>query len=107
MPTLEEMVAQLPPRPTRMQERPKNPELAVEHDRFVAMLPELMKTIPGKWIAMHEGEIVAVGDDEVDALTEAGEKQPGIHHLARLVTGQPIPIDRLPLLRETVRGSAP
>ena len=107
MPTLEEMVSKLRPRPTRMQERPKNPELAVEHDRFVAMLPELLKTIPGKWIAMHEGEIVAVGDDEVDALTLAGERQPGVFHLSRLVTDQPIPIDRLPLMRETVREDAP
>jgi hypothetical protein len=48
MPTLEELVAKLPPRPTRMQERPTHPELAAEHDRFVEMLPELLKTIPGK-----------------------------------------------------------
>lgn len=106
MPTLEELVAQLPPRPTRMQQRPTDPELAVEHERFVEMLPELMKTIPGKWIAMKDGVIVAVGEDEVDALTEAGEKQPGVFHLSRLVTDQPIPIDRLPLLREVVGGTA-
>jgi hypothetical protein len=52
MPTLEELVAQLPPRPTRMQERPKNPELAAEYDRFMGLLPELLKTIPNKWVAM-------------------------------------------------------
>ena len=104
MPTLEELVARLPPRPTRMQQRPVHPKLAAEHDRFVAMLPELLKTIPGKWIALHEGEIVAVADDEVDALTAAGEKQPGVLHHACFVTDQPIPIDRLPLLREVHGG---
>jgi len=105
MPTLEELVAQLPPRPTAYQRRPVHPELAAEHDRFVAMLPELMKTIPGKWIAMHNGEIVAVGDDEVDALTDAGEKQPGVLHYSCCVTDQPLPIDRLPLMSELSGGA--
>jgi len=87
-------------RPKAYQRRPVNPELAAEHDRFVEMLPELMKTIPGKWIAMHNGEIVAVGEDEVDALTDAGERQPGVLHYSCCVTDQPLPIDRLPRYRE-------
>ncbi len=100
MPTLEEMVAQLPPRPTRMQERPTHPELAVEHDRFVAMLPELLKTIPGKWIAMRDGEVLAVGDSEVRVLTAAHRTHPGILTLAVKVTDLPLPIERLPIMRE-------
>lgn len=107
MPTLEELVAKLPPRPTRMQERPTHPELAAEHDRFVEMLPELLKTIPGKWIAMKDGRIVAVGDDEVDALTDAGEKQPGVLFLSRLVTDQPLDIERLRGPREVPRHLPP
>jgi hypothetical protein len=46
-----------------------------------------------------------VGDDEVDALTSAGEKQPGVFHLSWMVTDQPIPIDRLPLMREMSGGA--
>ena len=100
MPTLEELVAKLPPRPTRMQERPTHPELAVEHDRVVAMLPELLKTIPGKWIAMRDGQILAVGDSPVRVLTAANRIRPGVHLLSRLVTDQPLPIERLPVYRE-------
>jgi len=100
VPTVEELVAKLTP-PTAYQRRPVNPELAAEHGRFVAMLPELMKSIPGKYVAMNDVEIVTVADDEVDALTEAGEKQPGVVHLARMATDQPIPIDRLILYRRT------
>jgi len=100
MPTLEELVAKLPPRPTRMQERPAHPELAAEYDRFVEMLPELMKTIPGKWIAMHGGEILAVGDSEVRVLTDAYRAHPERLTLAVKVTDQPLPIERLPSVRE-------
>lgn len=107
MPTLEELIAKLPPRPTRMQERPTHPELAAEHDRFVEMLPELMKTIPGKWIAMHGGEIVAVGDSEVRVLTEAYRAHPERLTLAVKVTDQPLPIERLPSLRERPARGGP
>lgn len=86
------------------QRRPVHPELAVEHDRFVAMLPELMKTIPGKWIAMNAGEIVATADDEVGALTAAYRLRPGVLFLSRLVTDGPIPMDRLPTVRERPRS---
>ena len=104
MPTLEEMVSKLRPRPTRMQERPTHPELAVEHDRFMEMLPELLKTIPGKWIAMRDGEILAVGDSPVRVLTAANRIRPGVHLLSRLVTDQPLPIERLPVCRERPRS---
>lgn len=93
------------PRPTRMQPRPSHPEMAAEHDRFVAMLPELMETIPGKYVALRDGEILAVADDEVSALTAAHRVRPGVMILARRVTDQPIPVERLPILRP-VAGAA-
>ena len=92
---------------TTTQRRPTHPELAVEHDRFLEMLPELMKTIPGKYIAMKDGEIVAVADDEVGALTAAYRLRPGVLFLARLVTDQPIPIEWLKGFRELPRLPAP
>lgn len=97
----------LRPRPTRMQSRPLHPELAVEHDRFVEMLPELMKTLRDKWIALKDGEIVAVGDSEVRALTAANRLRPGVMFLARKVTDQPLPIERLPILRECPKNTLP
>ena len=89
----------IPTRPSRMQSRPLHPEMAAEHDRFLAMLPELMKTIPGKHVALRDGQILAVADDEVSALTAARRVRPGVMILARLVTDQPIPVERLPILR--------
>ena len=86
--------------PKAFPRRPVHPELAAEHDRFQELLPELLKTHRDKWIAMKDGQIVAVGEDEVDVLTQAGEKQPGVLHHARLVTDQPLPIMRSGKFRE-------
>jgi len=89
----------LAPRPARMQARPTHPEMAAQHDRFIALLPELMKSVPGKYVAMRDGQVLAVADDEVSALTAAHRLRPGVMILARLVTDQPIPVERLPILR--------
>ena len=68
------------------------------------MLPELLKSIPDKWIAMKDGEILAVADDEVGALTTAGRAHPHLLTLAVKVTDGPIPMDRLPIRREIARS---
>ncbi len=92
----------IPARPSRMQARPLHPEMAAEHDRFVTMLPDLLKSVPGKYVAMRDGQILAVADDEVSALTAAHRLRPGVMILARLVTDQPIPVERLPILRPRI-----
>lgn len=90
----------LRPRPGRMQSRPTHPELALEHDRFIEMLPELMKTHKDKWVALKGGKIVAVADEENAAGTAAYRMLGGVLFLVRKVTDQPLPIERLPRLRE-------
>src|SRR6266853_2032557 len=50
--------------PREFPTRPIHPELAREFDEFQAMLPELLKTHRGKYVAMWHGKIVASGDNE-------------------------------------------
>ena len=42
-----------------------------EMERFRAALPELLKTLPGKWVVFKDGEVRSVHDDE-DAAFLAG-----------------------------------
>ncbi len=79
--------------------RPTNPKLATEHDAFLCMLPELLKQYPGRYVALHQGAVVAVGDTEIATLNEAHSREPGALVLVRKVTDQPEPIERLPSFR--------
>jgi hypothetical protein len=101
-----EFTVTLPPdnRPKVFPSRPTHPQLAEEFDAFERMLPELMKQYAGKYIALRGGEVVAVGDSEVGALTAAHHARPGELTYARLVTDQPQPIERIPSFREIPKG---
>ena len=87
----------LPPddRPRVFPNRPTHPKLAAEHDAFERMLPDLMKQYAGKYVAIHDGGVVAVGNSSVDVLTAARVRFPGVLVLDRLVTDQPQPIPRI------------
>ena len=97
----QEFVVTLPEdtRPRVYPSRPTHPVLATEHDAFQKLLPELMKTHAGKYVAVSGGEVVAVADSEVGALTEAHRVKPDALALVRRVTDQPQPLPRIPSLR--------
>jgi hypothetical protein len=84
---------------------PTHPKLAREHDAFRAMLPDLMRDHPGRHVAIHNGEVIAVGDSTVAVLTAAERTHPGAFPLVRLVSDQPRPPERLPSIRRP-RGAA-
>jgi hypothetical protein len=42
-----------------------------EYMAFLRLLPELLKTIPGKYVAVHHGEVVSTGDTSVEAAMQA------------------------------------
>ena len=92
----------LPPdnRPKVFPSRPTHPELAAEFDAFERLLPDLMERYAGKYVALRGGEVVAVADSEVGALTAAHQLKPGVLTYARLVTDQPQPIPRITTRRE-------
>src|SRR4051812_39152347 len=57
-------------RPKAFPLRPTNAVLAAEFDAFERMLPELMKQYAGKYVALRDGAVVAVGDTKIDVATE-------------------------------------
>ena len=87
-------------RPRAFPRRPTHPQLAAEHDAFEQLLPELLKTHRGRYVAVSNGVVAAVGDSEVDVLTRAHEADPTALPLARLVTDKPQPIPRAGGVRE-------
>ena len=84
--------------------RPTHPKLAAEHDAFQQLLPDLLATLRDKYVAVHDGVVVAVADTEIEALNRAVASAPGTIPLVRLVTDQPQPIPRSPGFR-VVRAS--
>jgi hypothetical protein len=101
-----EFTVTLPPdgRPKVFPSRPTHPQLAAEFDTFERKLPELMRQHAGKYVALHNGEVVAVAESEVGALTAASQQFPGELVYARLVTDQPQPIPRITSRREIPPG---
>lgn len=91
-------------RPRMFPPRPTEPQRAAEHDAFLRTLPELMKQYAGKYVAIHNGQVVAVGEGEVEALNAAHRAQPGICVLVRKVTTEPEPIQHLPTYRQVKMG---
>ena len=45
-----------------------------EHAAFERMLPELLKQYPGQAVAIHNGEVVAVGDAKMDLWSQVRQK---------------------------------
>jgi PHD/YefM family antitoxin component YafN of YafNO toxin-antitoxin module len=45
-----------------------------EHVAFERMLPELLKQYPGKAVAIHNGQVVGVGDDKMTLWSQARQE---------------------------------
>jgi hypothetical protein len=85
--------------------RPTHPKLALEEDAFRRLLPQLLLTeYRGRYVALHQGDVLAVGDTEIATLNLAYAREPTALVLVRKVTDQPEPIERLPLFR-TIEGA--
>ncbi len=91
-------------RPKQLPPRPSNPDLIPEYEAFERMLPDLMRQHPGKYVALRQGVIVAIGDTEIDVMTLAHQLSPGTQVYARLVSDQPQPIPRIGSPRTVRRG---
>ena len=83
--------------------RPTHPKLAREHDAFVAMRPALLAAHRGRYVAIHDGQVIGVGDSSVAVLTAAEKSHPGSFPLVLLVSDQSLPRERWPSIR-SVRG---
>jgi len=49
-------------------ERPPDPDFDAEVAAFERLKPELLKRYPGRVVAIHQGQVVEVGDDKMDVL---------------------------------------
>jgi hypothetical protein len=81
-------VIEWPPPPRNKWER--------EYRAFLRLLPELLKSHRGKYVAVHEERAVGSGDDKVDLAWKMYEKYGYVPIYVGLVTDQPLPPSRMP-----------
>jgi hypothetical protein len=87
--------------PTREVIRPIPPDdkWRREYGAFLRMLPELLKTHRGKYVAVHNGQVVASGDDKVAVALQAYREQGYVPIHVGLVTDEPPRVERIPTPR--------
>ena len=87
----------LEPEPPRSAhpERPSDEKLAREFDAFEQLLSELLKTHRGQFVAIHDGQVVAAGNDTVEVAQEACGRFGYQPILVRLVAEEQ-PVIRMP-----------
>jgi hypothetical protein len=56
-----------------------------DEQAFFFMLPELLKTLRGKWVAVHNGQVIDVGDSVRDVLLRVRERFPRTEAYIQLV----------------------
>lgn len=70
-----------------------------EYQAFLGLLPELLKTHRGKYVAIHEGKVIESGDDRLEVIFRALEKAEGASIHVDLVSEQLPPPIRIPHFR--------
>lgn len=81
---------------------PTHPKLLAEHAIFLERFQELFEQYSGRYVAIHNGEVIADGSSEIETLTAAHVAVPGEYVLVRRVSSVPEPIQRLPVLRPAI-----
>jgi hypothetical protein len=84
-------VVELPPLPQSKWER--------EHQAFLQLLPQLLVTHRGRYVAIHDGQVVGSGDDKLALALEVLGKVGNVAIHVGLVTEEPEPISRSGLRR--------
>jgi hypothetical protein len=84
--------------------RPTHPVLAREYDAFQALLPELLKSYRGQYVAVHDGKVVAHGPDQAEVAIQAYQRCGYQAIYVTMVTDKPQPVPRSGLLREVPVG---
>lgn len=77
-------------------EWPVAPPLAAEQRAFVQLLPELLRTYRGQYVAILGDRVIDSGPDRVELLTRVYAEHGYRPILCRLVTDQPPPVVRIP-----------
>ena len=80
----------------------KNEKWEREYAAFLEMLPDLLQTHRGKFVAVHEGRVVDSGDDKIELAMRAYTTYGYIPIYVGLVTVKPA-IYRMPSIRNVER----
>jgi hypothetical protein len=80
---------------------PPPPPTKLERERraFLRLLPDLLKTHKGKYVAVHEKRVVGEGDNLIDVAREAYGRYGYIPIYVDLVTDEPVEPIRIPHFR--------
>ena len=76
-----------------------DPKLAQEKAAFTRLLPGLLALYPGQYAAVHEGQVIATGKDQMRVIKEALARAGGATIYVGLVTDQPQVPERIPCFR--------
>ena len=52
---------------------------------LVEHAPEIFEKYAGKWIAVHDGEVIGVGDTATEAAAQAHKAKPGVKFILEAV----------------------
>lgn len=91
--------------PAPVLEPPTIPETKFdrEYQAFLKLLPGLLQTHPGEYVAVHDGQVVETGADQIAVAKAAWARVGYVPICVRLVTDQPRPVVRIPSFR-VIRG---
>lgn len=78
-----------------------------ERAAFYRLLPDLLSEHAGKYVAIHEGQVVAVADDRKTAAHLAWDRAGYCDIFVELVSVEPRRPSRLPHVRELGRDDQP
>jgi hypothetical protein len=78
---------------------PAKENLRMDNKEFLNMLPSLLQTHRGQFVAIHQGKVLAAGKSSVEVLTQAERNSPGAYPSVHFVTEELPRLERLPSLR--------
>jgi hypothetical protein len=96
----------LPPPPLAWPPPPRN-KWEREYRAFRCLLPQLLQTQRGRYVAVHEEQVVDSDTDEMALILRVLAKIGNVDFHVGRVTEQPEPIGRSGVLRELADGEVP
>ena len=78
---------------------PQDPKLRREHAAYLQLLPDLLRTHHGQFVAVHEGRVIESGSNKIAVARQAYARCGYVPIYVHLVTDQPVLPERIPSLR--------
>lgn len=88
------------PAPTISAGSPPNEKWQREYEAFRRLLPSLTKDYRDQYVAIHNGQTVAHGQDQIQVAMEAYQQHGYLPIYVGLVSEEPMPVHRIPSPRK-------